>query len=1270
MEKTSSGQSSPRPFWRSSLLVGLILAAAVLAGATLPLAAAKLIGQETLRLHAQKALAEALQRPVSIAGDVRLTVIPWIGLRAEGITVDNPPGFTGPPLITVEAASLSISPGALLSRTVVVRSVFLTKAALNLTRDTGGRSNWTVTAAPEEEDGEVSAPGQLPMSLPKGLTLNDASLTYTDKATGHSLAVRRLNLRTTPDTPFAFSLSLQADLEPLGARAELHASGQGSAAREGVGFYVHKSRVEGFVELPKRLSPSGGRVHFSGDAMVHGEGGAFELAGLTVEGLGARLTGRVNAAGLREANLHVDADLTASASRDGAWTKLAGLEMDSFPITRRFDPELPAFTRPGASGDIKAELSLAVTPLGFSIRRFFASDGAGEIGGQASNIAGDLAFDVTAKDLDAGGWLLGFARSGGGGAGPGIKSVRGSFRGHGLRFGDALIEDAHVTVRGEAETLRLYPVSARLAHSLLAGDLRVKNTPSGQELHANARLESLGETEPGKGRPPAIGELSFTGLKTDQGLAGSFRAALAEPPKEPVLSWLPESTRSLWATVGAGSALGTVRMDSGKARTWSVTGLDLKTGALHVTGSVSGQPGAMSLDLSAQRLEYEKLKALEPLLALRGEAGGIAAEARIASKKIVLPGLETDDVQMTLSVKPGSFRLTSLTGSAFGGRFSGGLEYEDKAGKPALSARVNLAGARGEQLHALAPDAPKLTGLVDCRASLDAEPKNGAPIWQSMRASADIQAGSGWIFFSPREAQARPWPLSRAQASVKLAASPVKPAERGREVVLADVAGTVKVESPSMVRSTQIELKGQAGLDGSGKPLWYRQPRLEAQHQLDMPFAPVGRSVRAAWHGKLEAEFARESFSLSGVELDLAGIPMRASVSSQPGQAPQAGQPGHQGAALSGTLDIPAFNPRDAAHRLGYLVPRLAPADAWRTAKLSAALAGTPSEVRLERIQAALDASSITGQIVLGSPRTRLDLTVDSLDLDRLSPAPQFTDPATRPDEPLPLRELRDLALDARIRFGRFVKDRLVWENALTEIAAQNGILRLRQSAPFFYGGPYLMEIGADARGAELKGRMDLKITGFSAPPLLRDLAGSDGLTRGTADFAVNVETYGATERALRRHAKGTASFDVRSGRLALKDTMPKSPLPEPIQTLTRDADAPPPPAPSDGVDFTRFGASFTIHNGLATTRDLILAGTILTAKGDGWVNLDEERIDLSLMAQTQDVKDVPVRISGPLYDPRLDVDKSKIIGDTILNVFKGVIGIPGKVLGRIQRVF
>jgi AsmA protein len=1264
MDTNTSGRSSSRPLWRSSLLAGLILAAAVLAGAMLPLAAAKLIGQETLRQRAQEALAEALERPVQITGAVRLTVVPWIGLRAEGITVDNPAGFSGPPLLTVEAASLSLSPGALLSRNVVVRSVSLSKASLNLERDASGRDNWTPPGPPEPQEGDAGQPGLAAVSLPKGLTLNDASLRYLDKATGLALAVRRINLRTTTQTPFAFSLSLEAELSPPGARAELHVSGEGSAAGRGAGILVHKSRVEGYVELPARLNPPGGRVHFSGDAMVHGEGGAFELAGLTVEGLGARLTGRVNAAGLRERNVHVNAELAASASRDGAWTKLAGLEADAFPIMHRFNPDLPAFTRQGESGDIRAELSLAVTPLGWSAKRFHLSAGAGELSGQASNIEDSLSFDVTARDLDAGGWLTALTRSGEGAAVAGIKSVRGSFRGFGLRLGDAVIEEAHVTARGEAGTLRLYPVSARFGHALLAGDLRLKNTPAGRELHASASLESLGVAEPGKGRPPAIGELSFTGAQTRDGLAGSFRAALAEPPKEPALSWLPERSRSLWSTVGAISASGSVRMDSGKARTWSVTGMDLKTGALHVTGGVSGQPGALWLDLFAQRLEYEKLRTLEPLLALRGEAGGISAEAKIGSKKIVLPGIEADDVQVSLTAKPGSFRLTSLAGAALGGRFSGGLEYEDKAGRPALSARVNLTGARGDMLHALAQDAPRLTGLVDCRVNLDAEPKNGAPLWQSLRASADIQTGSGWVFFSPREAQARPWPLSRAQASLKIAATPVKQAERGSEAVLADVAGTVKVESPSMVRSTQIDLKGQAGLDAAGKPLWYRQPRLEAQHLLDMPFAPPGRGVRAAWHGRLEADFVKESHSLSGVELDLAGIPARASLTVQ------AGQPAPPGATLSGTLDVLPFNPRDAAHRLGYSIPRLAPADAWRTARFSAAVAGTPSEIRLERIQAALDASSITGSAVLGPPRPRLELNVDSLDLDRISPAPQHADPARRPDEPLPLRELRDLALDARIRFGRFVKDKLVWENAMTEIAAQNGILRLRQSAPFFYGGPYLMEIGADARGAELRARMDLKISGFSAPPLLRDMTGSEGLTRGTADFAVNVETHGATERALKRYASGTASFDVRGGRLALKDSMPKNPLPEPIQTLNRDSDAPPPPPPSDGVDFTRFGASFTIHGGLATTRDLVLAGTILTAKGDGWVNLDEERIDLSLLAQAQDVKDVPVRISGPLYDPRLDVDKSKIIGDTILNVFKGVIGIPGKVLGRIQRVF
>jgi len=1226
----------------------------------LPPAATFLIGQEVLRTHAQAALSAALERPAIIQGDVHLTMVPWFGLRTGTVTVPNDPGFGPEPLLGVDSATISLNLSALASRRIVVDSISLTSASLNLGRDPTGRENWRLP--PQRISSETQPDsGWKVESLPAGLRLLNATLIFTDSQSGLSVQVRRLNLNSSSSRPFNFSLSCEVTINPVGVTGELHAEGQASYSESGEFVLVHKSTAAGWMVLPQESGLPAERVNFSGKAMVHGEQGAFEVTSLILDGLGARVTGQVNAAGLYDEKPYVYLNLAAKADRQGVWTKLLGMEHPGRPAFRSGETRIhPSFQQSPPTGDIEAELELSSTPSGWMASKAILRDGPGKLSGSVKDIGGDISFDLSAQNLNLGTWL--------GNLSPRwewsdneFKSLNGRFAGTNLRAGPMEISDIELSARGQEREFRIYPFTARTPHAIFASDIRVKPGQTASLFSCSASVQALGlESVPQQAVPPMM-ELAINGESGPGGVAGKARLGLAEYSKDWRPEMLSEDFRKAWSILGGSSALFSFKAPATQG--WEIIDLDLRTSLSHITGKATGGQAATQLDLQADRLDVTRLR---QLAALFGETENFLPswplEGRIFAKKLNTPTIDVDDLLVAGQASSSSLKLSTLSGSVLGGKFSGGLEVDYSPTRRNLSVNLTVLGAHSGQLSTLWPQLPKMSGPLECRLTAESSVSPEIPVWQRLHGQADLLLTQGSVTFSPEQGASQPWPLSRATVNLKFSNKPAgtQTGERQREAVLADLSGAMKVDSLGMVRSSQVDIKGQAALDATGNPLWYRQPKIEGIHQLALPFAGPGKTSRASWTGKLEADLDKGGFNLSGLELNLAGVPGRAAI---------AGQPVQGGVNLTGSLDIPEFSPREVAPRIGMTIPAGADFNAWRRAKLSATVGGNLREIRISRILASLDDSVITGQGSISGAKNRLELSVSSLDLDRLNPTPKHPDPTKRPDEPLPMAELRELSLEAKVRFGWLRKDRLLWENAYTEFSALAGRFQLRQSAPSFYGGPYSIDIRGDARGSELKAQMELKLNNFSAALLLKDLAGAETLSRGTCDFHVNVETRGSTDRALRRHAMGSAGFMVRDGKLSIKEGTGKRDTPQAPVIGDRDA-LPPVHQPPEGLAFTKLGANFSIREGLAITRDLILTGSGLNARGDGWVNLDDERIDLNLMASVPDVGEVPVRISGPLYDPRLDIDKSKIIGETIMNILKGVISIPGNVLDQLRRVF
>lgn len=183
---------------RIALIGGGILALLIAVAATVPF----LIPKDVYRAQIEKAATQALQRSVTLTGDVKLSVFPQIAASVGGVTVANPDGFDGP--FMVEAGELlgSVRLLPLLSGRVEISELAFVDAQVSLQKLADGQTNWVFTPAAAPPSGRPPSDAPAPPATARGFNggveqarLTNASLVYRDAVTGDYYELRDLNLQ-------------------------------------------------------------------------------------------------------------------------------------------------------------------------------------------------------------------------------------------------------------------------------------------------------------------------------------------------------------------------------------------------------------------------------------------------------------------------------------------------------------------------------------------------------------------------------------------------------------------------------------------------------------------------------------------------------------------------------------------------------------------------------------------------------------------------------------------------------------------------------------------------------------------------------------------------------------------------------------------------------------------------------------------------------------------------------------------------------------------
>lgn len=137
-------------------------------------------------------------RQLTLGGELKLSVFPWLALQTGPASLSDAPGFGEEPFVALQNARISVRLLPLLRGDVQVGTISLQGARIRLITDAQGRNNWADLGSQQATSEE--APDQPPASfrLPTiaGLEIEDAALTQEDRRAGSRRVIRDFNLKT------------------------------------------------------------------------------------------------------------------------------------------------------------------------------------------------------------------------------------------------------------------------------------------------------------------------------------------------------------------------------------------------------------------------------------------------------------------------------------------------------------------------------------------------------------------------------------------------------------------------------------------------------------------------------------------------------------------------------------------------------------------------------------------------------------------------------------------------------------------------------------------------------------------------------------------------------------------------------------------------------------------------------------------------------------------------------------------------------------------
>ena len=155
------------------------------------------------------AVHNATGRELSIQGDLKLSLFPWLGVETGAMSLSNLPAFGQTPFAKINDSVIRVKLIPLLKKDIEVDTVILHGLYLNLIRNPSGQGNWedlTTQSGKKTQAAQsgtnTTAPALAAFAI-GGIQLKQATVIWDDRQNGTHYELNGLSLNTGPISPKA-----------------------------------------------------------------------------------------------------------------------------------------------------------------------------------------------------------------------------------------------------------------------------------------------------------------------------------------------------------------------------------------------------------------------------------------------------------------------------------------------------------------------------------------------------------------------------------------------------------------------------------------------------------------------------------------------------------------------------------------------------------------------------------------------------------------------------------------------------------------------------------------------------------------------------------------------------------------------------------------------------------------------------------------------------------------------------------------------------------
>lgn len=221
-----------------------IAGVAVLLVVAAALVATLVINPDRYRGNIEDAVHRETGRPFALAGHLRLTWFPWLGMHMGAARLGNPPGTAGPDLLDWQSAELRVRLlPLLLHHQLEVGRIRIVGADIHLHRGSRGENSWDDLIA-RLRPGGTASPWAITWA---GLDMEQSSLDYLDERSHEhlSLADWRFSVGPWPPAaPLSLSTSFVLRANTLGGHGSPAAPGTLNLPADGVRVSLDVPRLQ------------------------------------------------------------------------------------------------------------------------------------------------------------------------------------------------------------------------------------------------------------------------------------------------------------------------------------------------------------------------------------------------------------------------------------------------------------------------------------------------------------------------------------------------------------------------------------------------------------------------------------------------------------------------------------------------------------------------------------------------------------------------------------------------------------------------------------------------------------------------------------------------------------------------------------------------------------------------------------------------------------------------------------------------------------------